>query len=136
MSFFPGAPAVKPYPDPSGRLRSTAPVFITKGERNALMGFYPGANQELLPGRLPASFRCRFDAMPAENICDGAASNVVPKVEERTLDPTISPSAVFFRHPHYQPLELVGLARPPWLPVSATVVFLRDQSSVPVGYPA
>jgi len=43
MSFFPGAPAVKPYPDPSGRLKSTAPVFITKGERNALMGFYPGA---------------------------------------------------------------------------------------------
>jgi len=43
MSFFPGAPAVKPYPDPSGRLKSTAPVFITKGERNALMGFYPDA---------------------------------------------------------------------------------------------
>src|SRR6516225_6819488 len=72
----------------------------------------PMLRQELLPGRLPAPFRRRFDAMPPENIRDGAARNAVPQVEERTLDPTISPSAVFFRYPHYQPLDLVGCAPP------------------------
>jgi hypothetical protein len=75
--------------------------------------------------------RGRFDAMPPEDIRDGAARNVVPQVEERTLDPTIPPSAVFFRHPHHQPLDLVGCAQPPCLLASATVVLLRDQSSVP-----
>ena len=36
--------------------------------------------------------------------------NVVPEVEERTLNPTISPSAIFFRHSHHQPLDLVFIA--------------------------
>jgi hypothetical protein len=73
---------------------------------------FPVLSQELLPGCLPAPFWRWLNAMPMENVRDSAASNVVPEVEKGTLDPPITPSAVFFRDPHHQRLDFVGFARP------------------------
>jgi hypothetical protein len=79
----------------------------------------------------PAPLRRRLDAVSVKNICDRAASHVVPQVEKGTLHPRIAPSAVFFRHLHYECLDLFGFAGPRRWTVSATVVVLRDPSAVP-----
>src|SRR6516225_448942 len=42
--------------------------------------FYPGANQELLPRGLLLPLRHRLDSVPLQDLCDGAASKIVPQV--------------------------------------------------------
>jgi hypothetical protein len=46
---------------------------------------FPVLRQELFPDGLPAPFRRRLNAMSMKNMCDRAASNVVPEVEKGTL---------------------------------------------------
>src|SRR5215471_3849409 len=52
--------------------------------------FYPGANQKLLPCRLPPPLRCRLHPVSFQNCCDRTASKLVAQIGQCTLDSSIS----------------------------------------------
>src|SRR5215469_2269840 len=70
--------------------------------------FYPGANQKLLPCRLPAALRCRLHPVSFQNRSDRAAGKLVAQIGQRTLDSSIAPIPVLLCHAHNQCLYLLG----------------------------
>ena len=57
----------------------------------------PVLSQKLLPTRLAASFRCRFNAVLSKDVRNSAASNLMPKVGARSLNPVGSPRSCSLR---------------------------------------
>src|SRR5215471_13409344 len=93
--------------------------------------FYPGANQEFLPSRLPVSLGRRLNPLPLQNLRDRAARKLVPRIRQCALDSPIAPIPVFLCHPDHQSLELARRPRPPWSALASAVVFLSNQSAMP-----
>ncbi len=58
----------------------------------------PVPAQKLLPARLPAPLRRRFDAVPLQNLSDRAAGSFVPQIGQCALDPSIASIPVFLCH--------------------------------------
>jgi hypothetical protein len=87
--------------------------------------------EKLLPGRLSFALRCWLNSVLRQDLCDRAATDVVPQVGECTLDAPIAPGAVLLRQTHDQFFNLLRRSRSARAPLLAAVVLLRDQPAVP-----
>src|SRR5690242_8196731 len=61
-------------------------------------------SDEVLPGRILATFRRRRDAVPFENIADRLTGDVMTEIGERTGDPVVAPTGRLLGHPDDQRL--------------------------------
>src|SRR5262245_1757625 len=58
--------------------------------------------EELFPRCLAAPFRSGLDAAPFQNIGDRVVRQHMSQIAQSSLDPAITPTAVFCRHPQNQ----------------------------------
>src|SRR5947209_14820221 len=70
--------------------------------------------QKLLPSGLPVALRRWFDSVPPENLSDSAARQLMSQVCERTLEATIAPATILFRHAYHQTLKFSANSRASW----------------------
>jgi hypothetical protein len=73
-----------------------------------------------------------FQMMAAQDVAHRNLVDVMPQVGQRSLDASVAPDSILFRHAHDKLLNLLGdtgSAEP--LAVLAPVELLRDQSLVP-----
>src|SRR5215469_1173722 len=144
---FPGCTEVQcpayRYPYPTLQVQPYSCTHMARGQSGSLdllcttlssatpSRFYPGANQKLLPCRLPPPLRCRLHPVSLQNRSDRAASKLVAKIGQCSLDSSIAPIAVLFCHAHHQSLNLPGGTRSPRCTMGLSVVLLGDQLPVP-----
>src|SRR5207247_10825890 len=74
---------------------------------------------------------CGIDSMTLENLRDAAWREAMTNVSQCTLDPVVTPTAIFFGHPDNQSFDLCTCLGPAGFPVVTSVVFVRDQFAMP-----
>ena len=91
----------------------------------------PMSLEELFPGRLPRSFRRWLDAVPFQNVPDRVVCQIVTRVGQCSLYPSIAPGAIRLSHADSQSSNF--LAR--WMPTGSSTrtpsAVFGNQFSVP-----
>jgi hypothetical protein len=87
--------------------------------------------QELRPGRPPLPLRRGLDPELFQSAGDGASTDVVIQIGERTLNPGIAPRAVLGRHPDGPLADRLLGARPSRAATQVAVVLAGDQRPMP-----
>ena len=83
--------------------------------------------KEFLPRRPATSFGCWFDTVSLQDICDCCAGHDVAQIGQSTLNPPVTPSAIFFRHPDHQRGNFGRCRSSSRRAQGATIVLRRDQ---------
>src|SRR5437867_3446415 len=87
--------------------------------------------EELLPSRLPATFRGWLDAMSSQNVGNRIVCQQMSEIGKCALNPAITPTSIFLCHSRDERRDLSGGSWPSGSALGAAIVFLGDQLSVP-----
>jgi hypothetical protein len=64
---------------------------------------FPMPLEERFPTCVPAPLGCWFNAVPPQDVGDGAAGTFTSQVGQCTLNPAVTPIAILFCHANHQP---------------------------------
>src|SRR5262249_16828725 len=92
---------------------------------------FPMSRQEFLPRGLSAPFRRRFYSMLLQNVGHRLECEQVTEIGQCPLNSAIAPAAILLRHARHQLRNLANCPGSPWTAVSAAVIFLSNQFSMP-----
>src|SRR5437660_2677476 len=88
---------------------------------------FPVLRQKLFPSRFSVALRSWFDTVPAQNVSDSATRYRIPQIRYRTLNSTIAPGSVLFRHSDDEILPFFTRAWPAGNTLLVAVVLLGNQ---------
>src|SRR5882672_8127616 len=92
------------------------------GEKVTRDNLIPMPVEELLPRRLSAPFRSRFNSMASQNARDCIVCEPMSQIRQGSLNPPIAPILIFLCHPSHEFCNLGGGLRPSRTALSAPIV--------------